>query len=116
MTNILKTRFLTELQDSINRMLRNYIKDDMNGREMCINHIKLSVENFWADTGIHMNIVHDLYQDDPVGQPNHYHISYNDPVKSCIVYKSQGCSHVDGMLCEMETCTIRKDFIEEGIS
>lgn len=32
----------------------------------------------------------------------------NDPVKDCIVFKTKGCSHVDGILCDMKTCTILK--------
>lgn len=31
-----------------------------------------------------------------------------DPVKHCDVYKKEGCAHVDGMLCDMDKCTIRK--------
>ena len=27
-----------------------------------------------------------------------------DPVKHCEVYKKEGCSHVDGYLCEPDTC------------
>lgn len=34
----------------------------------------------------------------------------NDPVYSCTVYKRLGCSHVDGMLCDMETCTILEEY------
>lgn len=30
----------------------------------------------------------------------------NDPVYSCEVYKSEGCSHIDGILCDMRTCNI----------
>lgn len=29
-----------------------------------------------------------------------------DPVKHCPVYKAEGCAHVDGYLCEVETCPI----------
>lgn len=29
-----------------------------------------------------------------------------DPVKRCEVYKQFGCSHVDGFLCQVETCNI----------
>jgi hypothetical protein len=33
----------------------------------------------------------------------------NDPVYSCDVHKSkEGCSHVDGFLCDMATCDILK--------
>ena len=27
-----------------------------------------------------------------------------DPVKYCETYKTSGCSHVDGYLCNMDTC------------
>ena len=33
-----------------------------------------------------------------------------DPVKYCLVYKEEGCSHVDGYLCNMHTCSIRKNY------
>ena len=36
-----------------------------------------------------------------------------DPVKHCVVYKTEGCSHVDGMLCDYETCDIRLKYLEE---
>lgn len=29
-----------------------------------------------------------------------------DPVKHCAVYKTVGCAHVDGMLCNVRTCNI----------
>ena len=32
--------------------------------------------------------------------------SSDDPVKHCNVYKTVGCAHVDGMHCDMKTCTI----------
>lgn len=117
----LKTQFLIELQDDIKRMFNDGIADTRTAREYLINFIESSVKDFWAANNIHMNTIHNLYQYEPVKQNrmerNNYHISYNDPVKSCAVYKLLGCSHVDGMLCEMETCTILKDFLkEEGIS
>lgn len=35
----------------------------------------------------------------------------NDPVASCGVYKSkESCTHVDGYLCDMQTCDILKNF------
>lgn len=34
----------------------------------------------------------------------------NDPVYSCTVYKRHGCSHVDGMLCDINTCNILKNY------
>jgi len=30
-----------------------------------------------------------------------------DPVKHCNVYKSVGCAHIDGMLCNMRTCNVK---------
>lgn len=32
----------------------------------------------------------------------------NDPVRFCEVYKEEGCPHVDGALCDMRTCSLRK--------
>lgn len=37
----------------------------------------------------------------------------NDPVHFCEVHKTEGCAHVDGFLCHMPTCDIRKNFKEE---
>lgn len=34
----------------------------------------------------------------------------NDPVHNCAVYKEIGCSHVDGMLCDMTDCQILIEF------
>lgn len=36
-------------------------------------------------------------------------IHKSDPVKYCNIYKESGCSHVDGMLCNMKTCNINKN-------
>ena len=33
-----------------------------------------------------------------------------DPVKHCDVYCEEGCSHVDGFLCNMEDCDILEKF------
>lgn len=33
----------------------------------------------------------------------------NDPVKNCEVHRDTGCAHVDGFLCDMKTCDIRKN-------
>lgn len=35
---------------------------------------------------------------------------YNDPVKDCKLYKEQSCSHVDGYLCQYNTCQMRKEY------
>jgi hypothetical protein len=32
--------------------------------------------------------------------------SKDDPIRHCNVYKSFGCAHVDGMLCNMKTCDV----------
>lgn len=33
-----------------------------------------------------------------------------DPVKHCNLYKQEGCSHVDGFLCDFDTCSMRIDY------
>lgn len=33
--------------------------------------------------------------------------SKDDPVRHCKVYKTVGCAHVDGMLCNMKTCDVK---------
>lgn len=35
-----------------------------------------------------------------------------DPVRSCKLYKEQGCSHVDGYLCDFPTCSMLKKYEE----
>ena len=37
----------------------------------------------------------------------------SDPVRYCQVYKEIGCAHVDGYLCDMETCDIRRKYLLE---
>lgn len=34
----------------------------------------------------------------------------DDPVKNCEVYKEEGCTHVDGYLCNMDNCDILEKF------
>ena len=36
-----------------------------------------------------------------------------DPVRHCKVYKEIGCSHVDGYLCNMSDCSIRREYNRE---
>lgn len=36
-----------------------------------------------------------------------------DPVKYCEVYKTINCAHVDGPMCNMMDCNIRKDYLAE---
>lgn len=33
-----------------------------------------------------------------------------DPVHGCELYKEQGCSHVDGMLCDFPKCSMLNDY------
>jgi hypothetical protein len=40
------------------------------------------------------------------------HIHKNDPVKKCELYKNEGCSHVDGMLCDFPNCSMNNNFIK----
>ena len=35
----------------------------------------------------------------------------NDPVTHCELYIKEGCSHVDGFLCDMNTCDMRQKFL-----
>lgn len=37
-------------------------------------------------------------------------IHQNDPVHKCEVYKEEGCSFVDGYLCEYHDCSILKRY------
>ena len=36
----------------------------------------------------------------------------DDPVKGCPVYKNEGCSHVDGYLCDYPDCDIMKKYMK----
>lgn len=47
---------------------------------------------------------------------NWKHMRATDPVYKCAVYldKENGsCSHVDGYLCDMETCNILSDYLAD---
>ena len=35
---------------------------------------------------------------------------YPDPVKECELYQDEGCSHVDGFLCDVENCSELQDY------
>lgn len=35
----------------------------------------------------------------------------SDPVRKCPVYKNEGCSHVDGLLCNFPNCDIYHDYM-----
>ena len=44
---------------------------------------------------------------------NFFRRTMNDPVEHCDVYKEDGCAHVDGYLCDFETCDIRLEWAEK---
>jgi len=37
----------------------------------------------------------------------------NDPVHNCKLYREQGCSHVDGMLCDFPNCSMNNEYVKE---
>ena len=37
-----------------------------------------------------------------------------DPVKGCELYKNEGCSHVDGLLCDYPKCEMLKEYRKNG--
>lgn len=37
------------------------------------------------------------------------------PARSCKLYKEQGCSHVDGYLCDFPTCLMLKKYEQSSI-
>lgn len=41
------------------------------------------------------------------------HQREQDPVHECEVYLHEGCNHVDGFLCYMETCNILRKWRED---
>lgn len=38
----------------------------------------------------------------------------DDPVKGCPVYKNEGCSHIDGYLCDYPDCDIMKKYMKNA--
>lgn len=36
----------------------------------------------------------------------------DDPVYACKVYRKEGCSHVDGILCDYPNCSILKEYLD----
>ena len=38
------------------------------------------------------------------------HIKKDDPLRYCKLYKEKGCCHVDGYLCNIENCEMRKEY------
>lgn len=39
---------------------------------------------------------------------------FADPVKGCELYKNEGCSHVDGLLCDYPKCEMLKEYRKNG--
>jgi hypothetical protein len=37
----------------------------------------------------------------------------NDPVHKCVVYRTEGCAHVDGILCSYPVCGILDGYLEK---
>ena len=37
-----------------------------------------------------------------------------DPVRGCELYKNEGCSHVDGLLCDYPKCEMLKEYRKNG--
>ena len=42
------------------------------------------------------------------------HIDNSDPTRMCKMYVEQGCSHIDGMQCNIKTCTMLRDYNSEN--
>ena len=40
-------------------------------------------------------------------------INTQDPIKHCTLYKKEGCSFVDGPLCDYPYCQMNKKFISD---
>jgi hypothetical protein len=40
--------------------------------------------------------------------------SRNDPVQNCELYRDEGCSHVDGYLCDFPQCKMLRNYREEN--
>lgn len=36
--------------------------------------------------------------------------SSDDPVKHCELYRDEGCAHIDGFLCNLDTCEMRREY------
>ena len=39
-----------------------------------------------------------------------------DPVHNCLVYKTVGCAHVDGPLCDLKTCNVKVEITPGAVS
>ncbi len=43
-------------------------------------------------------------------------VNSNDPVKGCPIYKNEGCSHVDGYLCDYPNCDMMQAYMLKPMS
>lgn len=39
------------------------------------------------------------------------YIYQNDPIKKCQLYLNEGCSHVDGYLCDFPECSMNLKYL-----
>lgn len=46
----------------------------------------------------------------------YYKFKKYDPVKKCEIYKREGCSHVDGIFCDMKTCSTLEQYRNKNIN
>ena len=44
----------------------------------------------------------------------YYRFRNSDPVKNCPVYLSEGCSHVDGLICPFPNCPVVSEYLGES--
>jgi hypothetical protein len=40
-------------------------------------------------------------------------INKNDPFYKCKLYRNEGCSHIDGILCDFPKCEINREYINK---
>lgn len=40
------------------------------------------------------------------------HLTDDDPVQHCELYRDKGCAYVDGMLCDFPYCRLNEEYIK----
>ena len=68
----------------------------------------------WADIEI-PELNPDFHKKELVQCQKYFDSIGKDPVKYCEVYKREGCSHVDGPLCDFPNCSIRLSDLQKKI-
>ena len=43
-----------------------------------------------------------------------FRLKNSDPLYHCLVWKNEGCSHVDGLLCDYPKCEMLKEYRKNG--